>query len=168
MAESKISKTPRSSNKKPQTKPIASKKPLVSESTPEQLKGLNFYALDKECRKVVMRDVLLSVTSEYTSTCPSPKDCLGDDDFLIGNQGIMTISNALLNLCFGKKYIRRKSWSGTFISVCNGVLYIHSHANDPLGREWRPTFEDLTQKDWECLEVEMYQLRSLIQKASSH
>jgi hypothetical protein len=33
-------------------------------------KVLNFHALDKECRKVIRRDVLLSITDDYTSTCP--------------------------------------------------------------------------------------------------
>lgn len=66
----------------------------------------------------------------------------------------MTIRDALLNLCFGYKSIRRKAWgSGTsvFITVENGMLYIHSHSSDVFGRGWQPSFEELTQSDWECL-----------------
>jgi hypothetical protein len=63
----------------------------------------------------------------------------------------MTISNALLNLCFGKKYVRRKCWPTAVISVNSGALFIHTCTNDPLGRQWHPSFEDLTQKDWGCV-----------------
>lgn len=63
MATGKINKTSRPSTKKMQTRPITTgKKPLASEPTPEQLKAIE--------RKVVRRDVLLSITSDYTSTCP--------------------------------------------------------------------------------------------------
>jgi hypothetical protein len=78
LATGKINKTSRPSTKKMQTGPITTgKKHLASEPTPEQLKAIE--------RKVVKRDVLLSITDDYTSTCPSPKDGQGHDDFLIGN-----------------------------------------------------------------------------------
>ena len=60
----------------------------------------------------------------------------------------MTIDKALLNLCFGKKYVKREGWSDAFISVSYNSLTFHCHRNDLIGREWQPTFYDLTQKDW--------------------
>lgn len=88
MATSKSNKAPRSSNKKLQTKPIASANPATSQPTslaPEQQKtgvdNIPWNLLDKERQKVVRRDVLLSITSDYT--CPPPE---GDSkDFLVGN-----------------------------------------------------------------------------------
>lgn len=62
----------------------------------------------------------------------------------------MTIGAALLKTKHpAKPQIRRKSWNSIFISHCNESLSIHSGPNDPLGRWWTPSVEDLTAKDWE-------------------
>lgn len=66
----------------------------------------------------------------------------------------MKISDALNKLSKSKRFLRRKAWPETvFITVCNNILAIHSHRNDPLGREYRPTLDDLTQNDWTVVET---------------
>lgn len=61
----------------------------------------------------------------------------------------MKISDALKKMNSEVKYARRRGWPPTvFLMVCNEALYIHSHRNDPLGRQWFPTRTDLTFTDW--------------------
>jgi hypothetical protein len=65
---------------------------------------------------------------------------------------VSNIRDALLDMDSTKPFLKRKAWESTVrISQCNGTLYIHSHMNDPLGREWKPTVEDLTRNDWVAL-----------------
>jgi hypothetical protein len=98
LATSKSNKAPRSSTKKLQTKPITSKKPIVSEPTPEQSKAIERLVSGVDsipwnlpmqewspAHRKLRRDVLLSITSDYTSTCQSPEDHPDSKDFLVGN-----------------------------------------------------------------------------------
>jgi hypothetical protein len=60
-------------------------------------------------------------------------------------KGIMTLAKALT----GKShYVRRKTWLNIMLSNCNGIIYIHTGVNDPLGRLWHPTVMDIAATDW--------------------
>jgi hypothetical protein len=57
----------------------------------------------------------------------------------------MTISRAFASKA---RHIKRKGWGSIFLSHCNGTIYIHSGVNDPIGRDWHPTVNDLIATDW--------------------
>jgi hypothetical protein len=82
LTESKISKTPRSSNKKPQTRPAV----IVSESPTPHPVPADLSLISPEQRKAIGREILLEVTSAQCDDCPmSYKDLGGISRDVVGN-----------------------------------------------------------------------------------
>jgi hypothetical protein len=85
LAESKINKTPRSSNKKTQTKSVTSVIP-VSEAPTLPPVTADPSLLSPEQRMAIAREVLLEISSAKADDCPmSQNDCPDEDCSYIGN-----------------------------------------------------------------------------------